>query len=93
MHGRAATRGGIRALSGLIERLRQSLRGQEPGEDDDPAYLPPLSRSETRALVDERARRDLNMSGDEFRRRLAAGELPDTSSVRSLAILVGEDPR
>ena len=56
----------------------------------DPLHLPPLTRSETHALLDERSRRDLGMSGDEFERRLAAGTLPDSTTVRSLAFLVGE---
>lgn len=51
-----------------------------------------LSRDETWALLDERARRLLGISADEFERRLIAGELEDTSTVRSLSFLVGADP-
>lgn len=81
------------SIGRIFMRIGQALRGDLPGSDDDPTYLPPLYRAETRALVDARAPRELKMSGDEFRRRLAVGDLPDTSAVRSLAILVGHDSK
>jgi hypothetical protein len=56
----------------------------------DQFHMAPLTRSETAALLDQRARSHLGMSGEEFARRLAAGQLPDSSTVRSLAILVGD---
>jgi hypothetical protein len=52
--------------------------------------MPPLTRSETRALLDERAQRNLGMTGDEFEERLASGTLPNSTTVRSLALLIGE---
>lgn len=77
--------GSLAAVSRVGVRLRRRVRRSQ--ED----YLPPLSPSETRQLLDTRARRNLNMSADEFVRRLKAGDLPDTSVVQGLAMLVGED--
>lgn len=48
-----------------------------------------LSRAETRLLFDRTARRELNMSGDEFLRRLDAGDLPDSPVAEHLALLAG----
>lgn len=53
-------------------------------------YLPPLSPAESRALLDQRSRASLGISGDEFVRRLRTGDLPDTSVVHGLAMLAGE---
>ena len=48
-----------------------------------------LTREEGRRLLDERARRFLGMSGDEFRRRYEAGELdPDDDHVLGVALLL-----
>jgi hypothetical protein len=48
-----------------------------------------VSAEEGRAIIDERARRFLNMSGDEFRRRYEAGELdPDNDNVLRVALLL-----
>jgi hypothetical protein len=48
-----------------------------------------LTREEGRRLLDERARRFLHMSGAEFRRRYAAGELdPDDDHVLGVALLL-----
>ena len=53
-------------------------------------YQAPLSTSEARAVLDQRARANFGISGDEFVRRLRAGELPDTSVAHGLAMLAGE---
>jgi hypothetical protein len=53
-------------------------------------YQPPLSPVESRELLDRRSRASLGISGDEFVRRLRAGDLPDTSAVHGLAMLAGE---
>jgi hypothetical protein len=48
-----------------------------------------LTREEGRRLLDERARRFLGMSGEEFRRRYEAGELdPDNDHVLGVALLL-----
>jgi hypothetical protein len=48
-----------------------------------------LTREEGRRLLDQRARRFLGMSGAEFRRRYAAGELdPDDDHVLGVALLL-----
>jgi hypothetical protein len=48
-----------------------------------------ITVEEGRALLDDRARRFLGMSGDEFRRRWEAGELdPDDDRVIGLAMLL-----
>jgi hypothetical protein len=48
-----------------------------------------LTAKEGRQLIDERARRFLNMSGEEFRRRYEAGELdPDNDNVLRVAMLL-----
>jgi len=48
-----------------------------------------LTREEGRRLLDERARRFLGVSGDEFRRRYKAGELdPDDDHVLGVALLL-----
>jgi hypothetical protein len=52
-----------------------------------------MAHENARALLDERSARLLNMSGDEFIRRLKANELPDTPAVRHLSMLVGSSPR
>jgi hypothetical protein len=48
-----------------------------------------VSAEEGRAIIDERARRFLGMSGEEFRRRYEAGELdPDNDNVLRVALLL-----
>jgi hypothetical protein len=48
-----------------------------------------VTASEGRALIDERARRFLGMSGEEFRRRYEAGQLnPDDDNVLRVALLL-----
>jgi hypothetical protein len=48
-----------------------------------------LSREEGQRLLDERARRFLGMSGEEFRRRYEADELdPDDDHVLGVALLL-----
>jgi hypothetical protein len=48
-----------------------------------------LTREEGQRLLDQRARRFLHMSGEEFRRRYAAGELdPDDDHVLGVALLL-----
>jgi hypothetical protein len=48
-----------------------------------------LTRDEGRRLLDERARRFLGMSGEDFRRRYEAGELdPDDDHVLGVALLL-----
>jgi len=54
-------------------------------------YQPPLTPSETRALLDHRTREDLGLSADEFERQLNAGKLPGTTVVHGLAMLISED--
>lgn len=79
------------AVGTFLVRVGLRLGGvRRPSATYDPAHLPPLTRSETAALLDERARRILGMSGDEFESRLAAGTLPDSATARTLAFLVGE---
>jgi hypothetical protein len=48
-----------------------------------------LNRAEARVLFDRIALRELNMSGDEFLRRLDAGDLPDNPVVEHLALMAG----
>ena len=48
-----------------------------------------LSREEMRVIFDRLAQRELGMSGDEFLRKLDAGELPDNPVVEHLALLAG----
>lgn len=50
-----------------------------------------LSRSELRAVFEKNTRERLEMSGDEFLKRLDEGTLPDDPAVDEIAILVGED--
>ncbi len=49
-----------------------------------------IDETEGRALVDAHARKYLNMSGDEFMTRYAAGDIPDPdrSEVARVAILI-----
>lgn len=47
-----------------------------------------LTEEELDALIDAEARRRLHMSGEEFKRKLASNELPDTPVVRDIAMLV-----
>jgi hypothetical protein len=49
-----------------------------------------LSREEGRALFEQRAREWLGMSGEEFIRKLEAGEIedPDRTDVIALAIMI-----
>lgn len=54
-------------------------------------YQPPLTPSETHALLDRRARESLGLSAEEFEQQLKAGKLPGTTVVHGLAMLVGED--
>jgi hypothetical protein len=54
-------------------------------------YQAPLTPSETRALLDSRARESLGLSAEEFERQLKDGTLRGTSVVHGLAMLVGED--
>ncbi len=67
----------------MAATIRRILRGT-------PAIATPqeLSASEVEQILDARARKTLGMSGPEFIRRLADGELPETSAVADLAILV-----
>jgi hypothetical protein len=50
-----------------------------------------VSRDELRNAFDRKARERLDMSGEEFLRRLDEGTLPDSPAVDEIAILVGED--
>ncbi len=63
---------------------KSSVKSAEPVE---------LNAQEFARLLEERTQRDLGMSLDTFLAALDAGELPDTSTVMSLAILVGARPR
>ena len=47
-----------------------------------------LSKKRLEALIEREARRRLHMSGQEFRRRLRAGTLPESVAVRDIAMLV-----
>lgn len=49
-----------------------------------------LDRKQLLAILDERARRYLNISGEEFIKRLDEGTLPKTTVVTHLAMLLGE---
>jgi hypothetical protein len=46
-----------------------------------------LSRQELDDWIDREAKRRLQMSGDEFKRGLKAGTLPDSSAVRDIRML------
>lgn len=70
--------------AGLVSRRRADA---EPA----PRSLPPLDPAATRDLLEERTQRQLGLSAEEFIRRLKARELPDSSTVHALAMLVGED--
>jgi hypothetical protein len=48
-----------------------------------------LTRSEMRIVFDRAVRRELNMSGADFLRRLDAGSLPDDPIVQHLSLLAG----
>jgi len=74
------------AQPGLLQRAGAKLGLARPELD----YQSPLSSSESRAILDQRARANFGISGDEFVRRLRAGELPDTSVAHGLAMLAGE---
>jgi len=47
-----------------------------------------LTRQELEALIDAEARRRLGMSGREFKHKFAQGKLPETTTVRDIAMLV-----
>ena len=53
-------------------------------------YVDEIDETEGRALVDAHARKYLNMSGEEFMARYAAGDIedPDRSEVARVAILI-----
>lgn len=58
------------------------------------ASLIDISREEAEALFDERARRYLGMSGEDFLRLVEAGEeLPDHPMVGHLLLMLGAQPR
>jgi hypothetical protein len=69
-----------RRESAIALKLR---RGRQSGE------VVELSRAEARFLFDRTARRELNMSGAEFLRRLDAGDIPDSPVAEHLALLAG----
>jgi hypothetical protein len=73
---RISGRGG----SAIGRKLRRARHDGEAAE---------LSRAEVRVLFDRIARRELHMSGDEFLKRLDAGDLPDDPVVEHLALLAG----
>jgi len=50
-----------------------------------------LSRRELDDWIHREAKRRLSMSGDEFKRRLKAGTLPDSSAVRDIRVLAELD--
>jgi hypothetical protein len=60
-------------------------------EKDDVREPVELSRDELRDVFEHAAHSRLNMSGDEFLRRLDEGTLPDSPAVDEVAILVGGD--
>jgi hypothetical protein len=65
-----------------------TARGEIPDAADEP-HPRELTREEGQRLLDERARRYLGMSGEEFRRRYEAGELDsDNDHVLGLALLL-----
>ncbi len=49
-----------------------------------------LDREQLLAILDERSKRFLGMSGEEFIKRLDEGTLPDNAVVTHLAMLLGE---
>lgn len=49
-----------------------------------------LNRKQILAILDERARRYLGMTGKQFLQALEKGELPDSPAVAHLAMLAGE---
>lgn len=77
-------------LGAAVIRAGLRLRGRG-GLSSDVDYRRPLSRSEARAILDERTRQHLGLNADQFIEALRAGSLPDTSTVRGLAMLAGED--
>ncbi len=65
------------------------LRDQDLEPARQVASHPPLDEEGYRRLLDERTRRYLGMSLDEFLKHLDAGTLPDTAAVAHLKGLVG----
>jgi hypothetical protein len=75
--GNLTRRGRCVVASGAVSEAAEEPRARE------------LTREEGRRLLDERARRFLGVSGDEFRRRYKAGELdPDDDHVLGVALLL-----
>jgi hypothetical protein len=68
-----------RAAAGRLRRRRLARRA--------PDVM--LNRRQVHALIDERARRYLGMSGDEFMAAAKRGELPDDPAVAQLLMLTG----
>jgi len=65
------------------------LHGQDWESAQQVADHPPLDEEEYRRLLEERTRRYLKMSLDDFLKHLDAGTLPDTAVVAHLKGLVG----
>jgi hypothetical protein len=76
-------------VSGL--RLRHILR--LPGWRRRSTVSGLASHGEMLKLVDRESRRNLGMSGAEFRKALERGELPDSPAVAHLSILAGTHRR
>lgn len=49
-----------------------------------------LTEKQLMTILDQRARQHLNMSGEDFLKKLKEGSLPDSPAVTHLAMLVGE---
>jgi hypothetical protein len=79
----------IRSAWHSIRRRKGSEIGRKLRSGRRTGHAVELTRAEARVLFDRIARRELNMSGDEFLRRLDAGDLPDSPVVEHLALLAG----
>lgn len=89
MHGENVMRVAIGTWLVRVGLRLRGGRGRHSKRPHDPLHPTPLTRSETAAVLDQRARRSLGMSGEEFRQKLEAGTLPDTPTVRNLSTFIG----
>jgi hypothetical protein len=79
----------VRGVWNRISHRKGSQIGRKLRSGRRAGHAVELNRAEARVLFDRIARRELNMSGDEFLRRLDAGDLPDSPVVEHLALLAG----
>jgi hypothetical protein len=73
-----------------VMRRRESLIARKLRRGHQSGQVVELTLAEARVLFDRTARKQLNMSGAEFLRRLDAGDdLPDSPVTEHLALLAG----